>query len=63
MRSQRIDAATADLAARLAERGFTTEQEIRRVAARYSSTVEEEATLRKVLSKALPMSNKQRSPT
>lgn len=49
MRSPRIDAAVADLASELAKRGFTTQQEIRRVAARYSSTAEEEATLRKHL--------------
>lgn len=49
MRSPRIDAALADLASTYAERGFTTKQEIRRVAARYSSTAEEEATLRRHL--------------
>lgn len=50
MRSPRADAALADLAGELARRGFTTEQEVRRVAARYSDTAEEAATLFAMLS-------------
>lgn len=53
MRSPRADAALADLSAEFARRGFTTEQEIRRVAARYSDTTEEAATLERMLQQAL----------